>query len=118
MRTLPGLIIGQIVLKRRGQRSNSFNVASRISYPNCLKRFVSAAFNPRKRAASAGSTAPSETRFANRLPLAFTHLQTLFTVYPVHCLVIDLTALPAQQNMQLPITKTTAFAGQLDEPFA
>ena len=55
---------------------------------------------------------------ANRFPLALTYLQTLFTVYAVHRLVIDLPAFPAQQNMQSPVAKTTAFAGYLDDPFA
>tara|TARA_B100000161_G_scaffold148157_1_gene105366 strand:- start:12 stop:275 length:264 start_codon:yes stop_codon:yes gene_type:complete len=32
--------------------------------------------------------------------------------------VNDLPALSAQQNMQLPIAKTTALAGELDDPFA
>ena len=60
---------------------------------------------------------PSAPR-ADPLPLAFANLQTLFTVYPVHRLVIDLPAFPAQQNMQSPVAKTTAFAGYLDDPFA
>ena len=55
---------------------------------------------------------------ADPLRLAFTHLQTLFMVYPVQRLVNDLPALSAQQNMQLRIAKTTALAGELDDAFA
>ena len=55
---------------------------------------------------------------AGPLFLAFTHLQTLFTVYPVHRLVNDLPSFLAQQNMQLPIAKKAALAGQLDDPIA
>ena len=36
----------------------------------------------------------------------------------MHRLVIELPAFPAQRNMQSPIVKTTAFGGQLDDPFA
>ena len=51
---------------------------------------------------------------ADPLLLAFTHLQTLFMVYTMHRLVIDLPVFPAQRNMQSPIVKTMAFGGQID----
>ena len=55
---------------------------------------------------------------ADPLPLAFTCLQTLFTVYTMHRLVIDLPAFPAQRNGAVADSQNDAPGGKLDDPFA